>query len=63
MRFRYSTTRGHFDRQLFDPGKERFDKCITEKEVPNKQEFLEFVPRLCDFLKKKIRFLNSSGQT
>lgn len=32
--------------------KERFDKCITEKEIENKTEFLKLLPRLSELLQK-----------
>ena len=34
-------------------GKERFDKVITEKEVLNKQEFMTYLPKLCQLLKEE----------
>jgi RNA polymerase primary sigma factor len=33
--------------------KERFDKCIAEKEVLNKSEFLALLPRLAELLRKE----------
>ena len=57
MRFRYSTYEAISIAQYLISGKERFDKCITEKEVPNKQEFLNVLPKLCDLLKKEDHYL------
>lgn len=37
--------------------KERFDKCITEKEIENKTEFLKLLPRLSDLLQKDDQIL------
>lgn len=53
MRFRYSTYEAIAIAHFLMTSKERFDKCITEKEVPNKQEFLHLLPKLCDLLKKE----------
>ena len=53
MRFRYSTREAISIANYLITGKERFDKCITEKEVPNKQEFLNLLPKLCDLLKQE----------
>lgn len=37
--------------------KERFDKCITEKEIENKTEFLKLLPRLSELLQKDDKIL------
>jgi RNA polymerase primary sigma factor len=51
MRFRYSTREAISIATYLIQGKERFDKSIAEKEVLNKQEFLNLLPRLCSLLK------------
>src|ERR1700676_3241971 len=45
MRFRYSTREAISIANYLIAAKERFDKCITEKEIPNKQEFLNLLPK------------------
>lgn len=57
MRFRYSSSEAIAIAQQMLQGKERFDKCISEKEVPNKNEFLALLPRLCSLLKEEDRNL------
>jgi RNA polymerase primary sigma factor len=51
MRFGYSTAETISIAQYLMQGKERFDKCVAEKEVPNKQEFLNLLPKLVGLLK------------
>lgn len=53
MRFRYSTSETIAIAQYLIQGKERFDKSIAEKEIPNKQEFINLLPKLCELLKKE----------
>lgn len=53
MRFGYSTAETISIAQYLMQGKERFDKCVAEKEVPNKQEFLNLLPKLCALLKQE----------
>lgn len=53
MRFGYSTAETISIAQYLLHGKERFDKCVAEKEVPNKQEFLNLLPKLCALLKQE----------
>lgn len=57
MRFRYSTSETIAIANYLMQGKERFDKSIAEKEVPNKQEFLNLLPKLCELLKLEDRNL------
>ena len=57
MRFRYSTQEAISMAQYLISGKERFDKSITEKEVANKQEFIQLLPRLCLLLKEEDEHL------
>lgn len=51
MRFRYSNAEAISIATWLLNSKERFDKCIAEKEVTNKQEFLGRLPKLCKLLK------------
>jgi RNA polymerase primary sigma factor len=53
MRFRYSSQEALSIAQHLISNKERFDKCITEKAVENKQEFLNLLPRICELLQKE----------
>ena len=53
MRFRYAASESIAISNFLLAGRERFDKCINEKEVPNKQEFLDVLPRLCQLLKEE----------
>lgn len=53
MRFRYSTREAISIATYLINGKDRFDKTITEKEVANKQEFLNLLPKLCNLLKEE----------
>ncbi len=53
MRFRYSTNEAISIAQFLTQGKDRFDKCITEKEIANKQEFLQLLPKLSELLKRE----------
>jgi RNA polymerase primary sigma factor len=53
MRFRYSTSEAFAIANFLLSGKERYDKCIAEKEVDNKQEFLARLPKLKELLKKE----------
>lgn len=57
MRFRYSTREAISIATFLIQNKERFDKCITEKEVLNKQEFLHLLPKLCNLLKEEDKKL------
>jgi len=53
MRFRYSTREAISIAQSLMASKDRFDKCISEKEVANKTEFMNRLPRLADLLKQE----------
>jgi RNA polymerase primary sigma factor len=53
MRFRYSTYEAVSIINYLIHNKERFDKCITEKEILNKADFLALMPRLMELLKKE----------
>lgn len=52
MRFRYSTRETISIANFLIQGKDRFDKCIAEKEVINKTEFLNLLPKLVELMKK-----------
>lgn len=51
MRFRYASREAISIANYLITGKERFDKCIAEKEVLNKSEFLALLPRLGELLR------------
>lgn len=53
MRFRYSTCEAISIANFLIQGKDRFDKCITEKEILNKQDFLNLLPKLAKLLKEE----------
>lgn len=53
MRFRYATSEAISIANHLLTGKERFDKCITEKAILNKQEFLNNLPKLTHLLKQE----------
>jgi RNA polymerase primary sigma factor len=57
MRFRYSTSEAISIASYLIHGKERFDKTISEKEVTNKTEFLNLLPKLCELMKKEDAIL------
>lgn len=50
MRFRFSVRETISIAQYLIHGKERFDKIVAEKEIPDKQRFLGILPKLCDVL-------------
>jgi RNA polymerase primary sigma factor len=53
LRFRYATSEAISIANYLLTGKERFDKSITEKEVLNKQEFMNLLPKICQLLKEE----------
>lgn len=57
MRFRYSSKEAISIAQYLIQNKERFDKCIAEKEIENKPAFLKLLPRLCELLALEDRIL------
>ena len=59
MRFRYSTSEAISIANYLIQGKERFDKCITEKEIFNKTEFINMLPKLCNLLKEEDSHLQT----
>ena len=50
MRFRYSTRESIAIAQCLIAGKDRLDKVLAEKEIPNKQRLMELLPTLVDLL-------------
>lgn len=63
MRFRYASSEAMAIVAQMLQGKERFDKCVLEKEIPNKNEFLALLPRLCTLLKEEDRKLEEMTLT
>jgi RNA polymerase primary sigma factor len=57
MRFRYSAKEAISIAQWLMLGKDRFDKVISEKEVPNRAEFLKLLPKLAKMLRDEDAFL------
>lgn len=57
MRFRYSTREAISIANMLIQGKERFDKVIAEKEIVNKQELLNLLPKLSELLKQEDKHL------
>lgn len=59
MRFRYSTREAISIANSLINGKERFDKCIAEKEVHDKQKFVKLLPRLVHLLREEDSYLEN----
>lgn len=59
MRFRYSTREAISIINYLIQGKDRFDKIITEKEVPDKQAYLNLLPKLSTLLRKEDAVLDN----
>ena len=53
VRFRYSAREAISIANYLITGKDRFDKIIAEKEVPDKNLYLSLLPKLCDLMKKE----------
>lgn len=53
MRFRYSAKEAISIANYLIQGKDRFDKVISEKEVANRTEFLQLLPKMSTLLKKE----------
>jgi len=58
MRFRYCSNEAIAIASHLLQGRERFDKCISEKEVANKNDFFALLPKLCSLLKEEDRTLD-----
>jgi RNA polymerase primary sigma factor len=59
MRFRYSTREAISIAHYLLTTKERFDKIIAEKEIPDKTKYLAKLPKLCKLLKVEDTFLEN----
>jgi RNA polymerase primary sigma factor len=59
MRFRYSNREAMSIANYLISGKERFDKSISEKEVADKQGYLNLLPKLCSMLRDEDAILES----
>ena len=57
MRFRYSAREGIAIANYLIQGKDRFDKVVSEKEVANRQEFIQLLPKLAIHLKEEDQIL------
>ncbi len=57
MRFRYSAFEAIAISNYLVAGKERFDKCILEKVVSNKSEYMRKLPKLAELLRKEDQAL------
>ena len=57
MRFRYSTKEAISIALYLIQNKERFDKCIAEKEIENKAAYIKLLPRLSELLTAEDRIL------
>lgn len=53
MRFRYAAKEAISIGHYLLSGKERFDKIVAEKEVADKNLYLEMLPKLCQLLQKE----------
>ncbi|MCP5468932.1 MAG: RNA polymerase sigma factor [Chlamydiales bacterium] len=53
MRFRYSAREAISIIASVTQGKDRFDKVIAEKEIEDKQAYLDLLPKLADLLKEE----------
>lgn len=53
MRFRYSAKEAISIANYLISGKDRFDKVISEKEVANRTEYLQLLPKMSQLLKKE----------
>ncbi|MEL7432267.1 MAG: RNA polymerase sigma factor [Chlamydiota bacterium] len=59
MRFRYSIREAISIANQLITSKERFDKVVVEKEIPDKQRYLDLLPKLCDLMRKEDLHLES----
>lgn len=57
MRFRYSAKEAISIANYLIQGKDRFDKVVSEKEVSNRTEFLQLLPKMSLLLKKEDQIL------
>lgn len=59
MRFRYSSREAISIANYLIQGKDRFDKVVAEKEVPDKNNYLALLPKLCNLLKHEDHILQN----
>jgi RNA polymerase primary sigma factor len=59
MRFRYSSREAISIATYLIHGKDRFDKVVAEKEVPDKNLYLTLLPKLCNLLKHEDHILQN----
>lgn len=59
MRFRYSSREAISIANYLIQGKDRFDKVVAEKEVPDKNNYLVLLPKLCNLLKHEDHILQN----
>lgn len=59
MRFRYSSREAISIANYLIQGKDRFDKVVAEKEVPDKNNYLLLLPKLCNLLKHEDHILQN----
>lgn len=59
MRFRYSAREAMSIAQYLMLSKDRFDKVIIEKEILNRQEFLQQLPKMVTLLKEEDEFFEA----
>src|ERR1700722_12476699 len=57
MRFRYSIREAISIANYLIGGKDRFDKVIAEKEVPDKSAYIALLPKLCNLLRQEDQTL------
>ncbi|HRW58988.1 MAG TPA: RNA polymerase sigma factor [Chlamydiales bacterium] len=53
MRFRYSSRESISIAGYLMEGRERFDKIVAEKEITDKNKYLELLPKLCEYTQKE----------
>ncbi len=59
MRFRYSSREAFSIANYLITGKDRFDKVVSEKEVQDKNQYLQLLPKLCSLLKQEDGILEN----
>nr|MCH9811669.1 sigma-70 family RNA polymerase sigma factor [bacterium] len=59
LRFRYAISETLSMIDFLNKGKERFDKVVTEKEIPDKKRFFANLPKLCSLMRDEDERLDS----
>ena len=59
MRFRYSIREAISIAGYLVSTKERFDKVVAEKEIADKQTYLNLLPKLCELMREEDGYLES----